>query len=228
MGTLAAGAAHELATPLSTIAVVARDVEKAFEEHPPEFPGADEVVEDVHLIRSQLDRCRKILDRMSSRAGDVIGEPYVEVTMQQLADEVLGELLDREQIQVTIEQSVSDKTISVPLDSIGQALRGLLQNALDASAKGSPVRLNISQDDSGWRWQILDSGHGMAKDVLKRIDEPFFTTKQPGKGMGLGVFLAQNVVKRLGGDIQFESQPEQGTTATVHLPFEKAFESERL
>ena len=228
MGTLAAGAAHELATPLSTIAVVARDVEKAFEEHPPDFPGADEVVEDVHLIRSQLDRCRKILDRMSSRAGDVIGEPYVEVTMQQLADEVLGELLDREQIQVTIEQSVSDKTISVPLDSIGQALRGLLQNALDASAKGSPVRLNISQDDSGWRWQILDSGHGMAKDVLKRIDEPFFTTKQPGKGMGLGVFLAQNVVKRLGGDIQFESQPEQGTTATVHLPFEKAFESERL
>ena len=141
--------------------------------------------------------------------------------MQQLADEVLGELPQRDQIQITIEPSVSDKTISVPLDSIGQALRGLLQNALDASAKNSPVRLNISQDDSAWQWQILDSGHGMANDVLKRIDEPFFTTKQAGKGMGLGVFLAQNVVERLGGDIQFESKPEQGTTATVYLPFRK-------
>jgi len=65
LGTLAAGTAHELATPLSTIAIVARDVEQAFEQHPPDFPGAEDVVEDVHLIRSQLDRCRKILDTMA-------------------------------------------------------------------------------------------------------------------------------------------------------------------
>lgn len=218
LGTLAAGAAHELATPLSTIAVVARDVEKAFEEHPPEFPGADEVVEDVHLIRSQLDRCRKILDRMSSHAGDQVGEPYKNVSMQNLAEEVLGEMPERDLIQVNMDVATSEKQISVPLDSIGQALRGLLQNAIDAISDDSLVRLNISQDDKGWLWQILDSGHGMPNDVLKRIDEPFFTTKQPGKGMGLGVFLAQNVIGRLGGNIDFQSQPGQGTTVTVWLP----------
>lgn len=218
MGTLAAGAAHELATPLSTIAVVARDVEKAFEEHPPEFPGAEEVVEDVHLIRSQLERCRKILDRMSNHAGDTVGEAYIDVTMHNLAEEVLGEMPDRDSIQVNMDIATGAELISVPLDSIGQALRGLLQNALDASSDNTPVRLNISKDDDGWLWQILDSGHGMPKDVLARIDEPFFTTKQPGKGMGLGVFLAQNVVSRLGGNIKFKSQPGQGTTVTVRLP----------
>ena len=68
LGTLAAGAAHELATPLSTIAVVARDVETAFEEHPPEFPGAEDVVDDVHLIRKPYRRAellkelRRVLD----------------------------------------------------------------------------------------------------------------------------------------------------------------------
>ena len=95
LGTLAAGTAHELATPLSTIAVVARDVEQAFEEHPPDFPGAADVIEDVHLIRSQLDRCRKIIDRLASHAGETIGEAIEPVTIERLSNASLEGLIGR-------------------------------------------------------------------------------------------------------------------------------------
>jgi two-component system sensor histidine kinase RegB len=66
--------------------------------------------------------------------------------------------------------------------------------------------------------RITDQGPGMSAEHLQRVSEPFFTTKPPGKGMGLGVFLAQNVVHRLGGTIQFQSQPGAGTTVIVELP----------
>ncbi|MEM9409993.1 MAG: ATP-binding protein [Planctomycetota bacterium] len=218
LGTLAAGAAHELATPLSTIAVVARDVEKAFDDHPPDFPGAEEVLEDVHLIRSQLDRCRKILDRMSSHAGETVGEAFQSVSMRQLANEVLNELLENDQIDLNLPDDHAVKTITVPLDSICQALRGLVQNALDVSEGRSRVEVNISQNSKNWLWRIIDSGEGMSPDVLQRVSEPFFTTKPPGQGMGLGLFLAKNVIHRLDGDINIQSEPGRGTVVTVQLP----------
>ena len=216
LGTLAAGAAHELATPLSTIAVVARDVEKAFDDHPPTFEGADDVIDDVHLIRSQLDRCRKILDRMSSHAGQGAGNPFESVAIQRLLDEVLDELPEADRVSIEINDQVAAEQISVPLDELSQALRGLIQNALDAGP--SLVVLTVVQDRRGWRIEIKDSGSGMTGDILKRVSEPFFTTKQPGKGMGLGMFLAENVVGRLGGEIQIDSEPEQGTQVRVLLP----------
>lgn len=221
LGTLAAGAAHELATPLSTIAVVAREVEKAFDEHPPEFPGANEVIEDVHLIRSQLDRCRKILDRMSSHAGETIGEAFKNVTMRELADEVLDELPERQGIVLNLSQQDAVKDIAVPLDSICQALRGLVQNALDVSAGQTKVTVTIRNVEATWYWQIVDQGEGMEPSILQRIREPFFTTKPPGQGMGLGLFLANNVVQRLEGEIDIKSEQGVGTTVTVKLPVTK-------
>ncbi len=218
LGTLAAGAAHELSTPLSTIAVVARDVEKAFDEHPPEFDGAEDVVEDVHLIRSQLERCRKILNRMSSRAGQPAGTEYETVTIEQLVDAVLSELPEHRKVAVELNESLADETIRVPLDEICQAIRGLIQNALDAGPE--LVNINIIRMRRKWQWDITDTGPGMTPEVLNRVSEPFFTTKQPGQGMGLGLFLAENVIGRLGGDIQIESTPGEGTRVMVRIPEE--------
>ncbi|MCH2181558.1 MAG: ATP-binding protein [Mariniblastus sp.] len=218
LGTLAAGAAHELSTPLSTIAVVARDVEKAFQENPPDFEGADSVVEDVHLIRSQLDRCRKILNRMSSRAGQPAGTEYEQVTIEELVNAVLSELPESRQVAVDLDDSLAGEKISVPLDELGQALRGLIQNALDAGPES--VHINIVRAKRYWLWMIDDRGPGMTPEILNRVSEPFFTTKQPGKGMGLGLFLAENVIGRLGGEIQIESTPGEGTRVVVRIPEE--------
>lgn len=218
LGTLAAGAAHELATPLSTIAVVARDVEKAIDENPPNFPGADEVIEDVHLIRSQLDRCRKILDRMASHAGETVGEAFTSISMKGLAEAVVDELPEKGQVQVQIDPKFQDSCVDLPLDSICQALRGLVQNALDVSEQKAEVLVRIDGDVNHWRWQVVDSGEGMSDSILKRISEPFFTTKPAGHGMGLGLFLANNVIQRLGGEIDVKSEVGVGTTVTVTMP----------
>ena len=218
LGTLAAGTAHELATPLSTIAVVARDVEQAFEEHPPDFPGAADVIEDVHLIRSQLDRCRKIIDRMASHAGETIGESIEPVTIERLSNASLEGLIGQGRVQLQLPDDANQQTIQVPLDGLSQAIRGLVQNALDADPSDRPVNIIVDRDAKYWHWRIRDRGPGMTPEELDRVSEPFFTTKPTGKGMGLGVFLAKNVLKRLGGSVGFESTPGQGTCVTVKLP----------
>ena len=218
LGTLAAGTAHELATPLSTIAVVARDVEQAFEEHPPNFPGAADVIEDVHLIRSQLDRCRKIIDRMASHAGETIGESIELVTIERLSNASLEGLIGQGRVQLQLPGDADQQSICVPLDGLSQAIRGLVQNALDADPSDRPVNIEVDRDDQFWNWRIKDRGSGMTAEELNRISEPFFTTKPTGKGMGLGVFLAKNVLKRLGGSVGFKSKLGQGTCVTVRLP----------
>lgn len=216
LGTLAAGTAHELATPLSTIAIVARDVEKAFDEHPPDFPGAEDVVEDVHLIRSQLDRCRGILDRMASGAGQAIGEGFQSVSLPDLVDEILDGIPENNRIEVALPATAREAVVHVPRVQLSLAIRGLVQNAIDASA--APVQITIEPEVENWRWVIRDFGTGMSVEVLDRVSEPFFTTKAPGKGMGLGVFLAQNVINRLDGRLEFSSGTNQGTRVTIWLP----------
>lgn len=215
LGTLAAGAAHELATPLSTIAIVAKDVEKAFEKHPPNFPGADDVVEDVSLIRSQLDRCRGILDRMSSHAGESIGEQMQSVSMKELIASCLEGLIGADRVQVSLPRDADSWMVEVPLDALSQAIRGLIKNAIDADTSGKSVRLEVLQRGEKAEIEITDWGPGMPEEILQRVSEPFFTTKSPGMGMGLGVFLAINVLRSVDGDVVYRSEPGQGTTATV-------------
>jgi two-component system sensor histidine kinase RegB len=215
LGTLAAGAAHELATPLATIAIVAKDVEKAFEKHPPDFPGAEDVVEDVHLIRSQLDRCRGILDRMSSHAGESIGEQMQSVSMEELVDSSLDGLIGAARVQVSMPNDAEDWMVNVPLDALSQAIRGLIKNGLDADDSGQPIQLTVINNGEQAQIEISDSGPGMPKEILQRESEPFFTTKPPGKGMGLGVFLAINVLRSVDGDVVYRSELGRGTTAIV-------------
>lgn len=222
LGTLAAGTAHELATPLSTIAVVAGDVEKAFEEHPPDFPGAQDVIEDVHLIRSQLDRCRGILDRMSSHAGESIGEPIETATIEQISNAALEGLFGQGRVQLTMPDSAAIEKLNVPLVGLSQAMRGLVQNAIDADPTDRPVFVDVVREHDNWIWRIRDQGQGMSPLQLSRVSEPFYTTKPPGKGMGLGVFLAKNVLRRMGGEVQFDSAVGKGTCVTVRLPIPRS------
>jgi two-component system sensor histidine kinase RegB len=94
----------------------------------------------------------------------------------------------------------------------------LIQNALDADVDRCPVHIRATETSSKLRISVQDSGHGMSDGVLRRIAEPFFTTKEPGKGMGLGTFLVRTFAQNLGGGVQFASSPGEGTTATLELP----------
>ncbi|MGI9517011.1 MAG: ATP-binding protein [Pirellulaceae bacterium] len=221
LGTLAAGAAHELSTPLTTIALVAKDVEQSLRQN--DGGAADELIEDVGLIRQQLDRCKTILDRMASHAGETVGEMMQRISMADFCKDVcLGLTDDASRVQVQYANETRDTPIEVPVDALSQAIRGLIQNALDASPQDQSVEVRITKNDNRMIWAIQDHGTGMSEEVLRRVSEPFFTTKPPGKGMGLGVFLARNVIEELGGSVRFQSQNDPflptGTTVTVTLP----------
>ena len=178
------------------------------------------MIEDVHLIRSQLDRCRSILDRMAGAAGQAIGESMTRMTVKELVEEVLHELPERSRVETTYAEKAGSGKIRIPLVGLSQSLRGLVQNALDSDTEAETVRLDISIAENDYCWIITDRGAGMDASVLQRVSEPFFTTKPTGKGMGLGVFLAKNVIQRLGGSIAFESQPGKGTEVTIVLPLD--------
>jgi two-component system sensor histidine kinase RegB len=89
---------------------------------------------------------------------------------------------------------------------------------LEASPKGRPVRLSIGSRDGRVVFEVLDQGMGMTADVVRRAGEPFFTTKSPGKGMGMGLFLVRLVAEKLGGTFRLESEPGKGTRAVLELP----------
>ncbi|MCA9239408.1 MAG: HAMP domain-containing histidine kinase, partial [Planctomycetales bacterium] len=212
LGTLAAGAAHELATPLSTIAVVAKELEHELRE----AAVPEVVIADMSLIRTELDRCRTILDRMSTTSGQAMGEALEQLSAEALLREVVSELPDASQVRVEYRQQSASALFTAPRTALSQALRAIVQNALDACPR-EPVRVTVSAAQ-GLRISVRDSGAGMPQAVLARAGEPFFTTKEPGNGMGLGLFLARSVVERLGGSIQIDSAAKRGTTVVVRLP----------
>lgn len=212
--TLAGGAAHELASPLSTIAVVAKELGRTLEKQT--VPAS--VMDDVGLIRSELDRCRQILDRMTTATGEAAGEQLHSIHIDDFLEETLLGVRNRELVSLHYDCVVRDVPNLLPVQAAAQALRNLVQNALDANRPESHVHVSASLDSGQWLIEVTDQGHGMPEEVRKRLGEPFFTTKEPGKGMGLGVYLAMNVVRRLDGTLDFESQSGQGTTARVRLP----------
>jgi two-component system, sensor histidine kinase RegB len=216
LATLAAGAAHELATPLSTIAIVAKDLEREVA-----IAGTAATIEDVRLMRQEVERCRRILARMRTDAGDQVGERFVRVSVRELVSDCLAESgpTAEDPVAVELEDAVAGDSATLPRHAFVQALRGLLDNARQASPPGAPVSLRVSA--AGARrlvFEVADRGHGIAPEILGRVGEPFFTTKPTGKGMGLGIFLARAIVERLGGELSIGSAPGAGTTATISLP----------
>lgn len=220
LGTLAAGAAHELSTPLSSIAIIIKEVEHDLENR----SVPDQTFEDIRTIRSQLDRCRVILDRMSVNSGDAITDSVVDTTVGQLVRETVNPSLltmsdvETDCLVVAFDQACDKMKIKTPLYGLAQALRAIVQNALDVSAAEHKVECVIRPKADGFIVSISDCGDGMDDATLRRIGEPFFTTKETGKGTGLGIFLARNVIERLGGNLIFESTVGLGTTATIELP----------
>jgi two-component system sensor histidine kinase RegB len=221
LATLAAGAGHELASPLSTIAVIAGELSRSFDKH--DIP--DKVRRDFGLIRDELHRCKDILHRMKSGAGEAAAEHLHPVTLKEILDDTVNAMREPHRVIVQMELAVGDFQALLPKQAISQALRNLIQNGLDASSDTQTVHVLStivmqSDNDRSWVLEIVDQGTGMTEDVIRRIGEPFFTTKEVGEGMGLGVFLTRNVIQGLGGELRFDRGKQEGTQCTVRIPLE--------
>ncbi|MBM3808467.1 MAG: HAMP domain-containing histidine kinase [Acidimicrobiia bacterium] len=211
---LGAGAAHELATPLSTIRTAAGEVERMMARQPAATP--DRTAEYITVIREEVDRCTSVLDQLSGRASPTAaGESRV--VLSQLADELryrLGESLSR---RLDIELPHAVPAVDVPAEPLRQALIALLRNAFDASSPNQRVTMKV-EHDRGFRVEIVDHGCGMDEAQAAKAGEPFFTTKPAGAGLGLGLFLVRAFADQMGGSLQLRSTPGAGTTATLALP----------
>lgn len=212
--TLAAGAAHELATPLSTIDVIVRELSRHLED----CEKPESVDTDLKLIDGQLEMCRQILGRMRSAAGDSMAHRWDRTTVGDLIDATLEGVRDPHRVDVTDAETVENQTLWVPQEAVAQAVRNLIHNGLDASGDDGRVRLTSKLLKDTVQLVVVDSGQGMTDEVLGRASDPFFTTKEPGRGIGLGLFLTRNVISQLGGELEFRSTPGVGTEAVVTLP----------
>jgi two-component system sensor histidine kinase RegB len=214
LATMAAGAAHELSTPLGTVALAAKELERALTK-----ADNGELAADARLIREQVGRCRAILDQMAQGAGTV-GESVTASTVRMLVDETLVGIRESPRVLCEIPDDVAATTVRIPPRAVSQALRSLVTNAQDASPPNTAVVITASLDRELLDVIVRDRGPGIPADVMARIGEPFFTTKQPGRGMGLGLFLARAVIEGVGGSLQIDSHRASGTEVRVRLPID--------
>jgi two-component system sensor histidine kinase RegB len=213
LATLAAGAAHELSSPLSTIAVVARELERTLAQHPD-----PRLREDAELVRGEVARCRAILDQMSLEAGASAGEQLAEFTVEELIAAAVEKLRDRDRVRVSAAAPAGQSRLRAPRTALTRALRGLVKNALDASPAAQSVAVSAEREGDLVTVVVADAGTGMDPATLARAADPFFTTKEPGQGMGLGLFLTRTLADRLGGGLKLDSEPGRGTVARLTLP----------
>lgn len=210
LGTLATAAAHELGTPLATMAVVAGEMADDCASQP-------QLAESLSLLRSQIDRCKQILTSITASAG----QQRAEDGQGQALDDFLRQTLDRwRDTRPAIEAAclLQDRgpTPTIAVDrTLGQALTNLLDNAADASPEG--IEISCQWDNTRLKLDIRDHGPGLAPEVADKAGTLFFTTKQD-QGLGLGLYLARLIFERFGGSVSLENHPQGGTLTRVSLP----------
>jgi len=208
--TLAAGAAHELATPLATIAVASKELLREAEAS-----SNPSLIEDAALIRSQVERCRQILDHMSGRADASTADPAATIDPATVIGAAIDALPAGASSRVKVTLSGAATGVRLPRVGVARVLTTLIKNALDASDADAAVEIAVTTSAATLAFAVRDSGRGMDEATLARAGEPFFTTKPAGAGFGLGLFLARTFVEEWGGQFSLSSEPGRGTVAAV-------------
>ena len=214
MATLAAGVAHELATPLGTIAVLSADLARGACSQ----CGTVAPAEDARLIRSEVERCRSILEALGEEATQRIGESHQPITLTSLPERLREFLRPGFFSRLIFDLPKHPLTVWAPPAALLQSLAVLVKNACEADPSSQPVLLKIAVSKDGVTVTIQDHGAGMTPEVVERAGEPFFTTKEPGQGMGLGLFLVRMFAERMGGRVDIQSRPGVGTILALAFP----------
>ena len=219
VGGLAAAAAHELGTPLGTIALVAKEMTR-------ELPADSPLAEDLRLITSQSDRCRDILAQLSLGPEHGGGSTLYRLPLVSLVKSAVRPHR-REGIEVDVEidpvnvpqgagASKGDQPVVPHSLEIVHGLGNLIENAVDFAS--SRVSLSVGWSEREVHIEIADDGPGFAHDVLGALGEPYVSTRRGPEGMGLGVFIAKTLLERTGADVGFGNRPGGGARIVINWP----------
>jgi two-component system sensor histidine kinase RegB len=212
VGALAAAAAHELGSPLGTIAVIAKELVR---ELPPDSPYA----EDAALLLSQSERCRTILAELSRRPENDRGaSPYARMPISALV-EAAGSPYEAGGVRViyvtATDVDVADEPLVPRTPEVVHGLGNLIANAIQFAQH--EVTVTIAWDPKRVSIDITDDGLGFPPHVLARLGEPYLSSRAGGSGnhMGLGIFIAQTLLQRTGARLAFENLPEGGAHVAI-------------
>jgi len=211
MGLLASGAAHELGTPLATMAVILGDW-----QHLPHFTSEPELLEDVTEMQAQVLRCKAIVSNILATAGETRGEEPRGTTLRAFLDDLVEEWKRSRAVQEFDYRDRIQRDRAIVSDAgLQQMLWNILDNALEASR--SQVSMEAVCREDAVVLCVRDDGPGFEPEMLERIGKPYQSSKgAPGRGLGL--FLALNVARTLGGTITAYNEPGGGAVVTVTLP----------
>jgi two-component system sensor histidine kinase RegB len=209
---LAAAAAHELGTPLSTISVIAKELENAI---PAEAPHGD----DVRLLREQAKRCRDILSKITQLSSST--EPFDRMPLAALMEEIAAPYRNfGVAIDVRMAGDESPEPIVARNPAVLYGLGNLMENAVDFAAERVTVAASWSEETVGI--SITDDGPGFAPEIIARVGEPYVTSrpaldKDEPSGLGLGFFIAKTLLERSGATLSFSNRklPEHGAAVFV-------------
>jgi len=209
VGALAAAAAHELGSPLATIAVVAKELVR-------ELPSDSPHAEDAALLLSQSERCSRILAELSQRPEEDGGSPYARLPISALV-ETAGMPYRERGIRLIFAATGSheDDEPQVPRSpEIVHGLNNLIQNAVQFARR--EVTVTTFWDARRVTVEITDDGPGFMLHLLGRLGEPYLSTRSGAADhMGLGIFIAQSLLERSGARLTFENQEEGGAHVAI-------------
>ncbi len=213
-GTLAAGIAHEVGNPLTSISSLVQIVQRQSND--------DFVHEKLELVKNQINRISKIIRELvdfSRPSTHEVKDVSINLVIREALNIVqYGKKAHSMKFNVMLEENLP--FVHAVHDQLLQVFLNILMNAVDASMRISDSTISIltKQADEKVEISITDNGTGIAEHHLGKVFDPFFTTKEVGKGTGLGLWVSLGIIRNFGGDIHVESALEKGTTFNVLLP----------
>ena len=220
IGQLAAGIAHEINNPLQLIQMQAGWIEELLdEEKPGSIENLEEYQKSVAKIKHHVNRAGTITHRLLGFSRKISAEYDVQVN--ELLKETLS-FLENEahgnNIALNLQFDENLPTVRTDGSQVQQVLLNLIENALDAVGADGQIDIITKRTKDELHIQIADNGPGIKPEVMKKLWEPFFTTKEPGKGTGLGLSICSDIAHKLGGAITAENRPQGGAVFTLKLP----------
>jgi len=213
LGTLAAGAAHELGTPLGTIALLAEALEQEHGSADPEFAAK------IRMIKAQVSRCKQSLATLTVSAGHLQAASGHRLALDRYLEQTIRQWhATRPGVDVTTDaRGEVAAPIIVAEQTLTQALFSILNNAADAS---SVVEIAARWNASHLVVEVRDRGHGIAPEAISAAGRSVFSTKAPHHGLGLGLYLAYSVIDRLNGDVRLFNREGGGACTQITLPLD--------